>query len=254
MSDPTPTPPGPSPLEQLLAVQDLDTALARLQHRRATLPEREHLESTQAELRSIDVAGTEVGARRRDLVEREAELERQIGTLNQRRQAVEARLYGARGSAARDLTAMDDEVRHLGERRAELEEIELGLMEEQEPLDHELGALAARRQSTAARLDALAAELADAETVLDEEITALGAERAAAAERLPADLASRYESLRQHLGGTGAARLVGNRCEGCHLELPAVEVDRIRHLGPDELVTCDQCGRILVRSAPPGSG
>ena len=33
-----------------------------------------------------------------------------------------------------------------------------------------------------------------------------------------------------HLGGVGAARLVGDRCDGCHLTLPSVEVERIHHL------------------------
>jgi hypothetical protein len=44
------------------------------------------------------------------------------------------------------------------------------------------------------------------------------------------------------------ARLVGNHCDGCHLTLPSMELDRIRHLAEREVVTCDQCGRILVRS------
>jgi predicted nucleic acid-binding Zn-ribbon protein len=45
----------------------------------------------------------------------------------------------------------------------------------------------------------------------------------------------------------GAARVVGSSCGGCHLTLPATELDRIRRAEPDALVTCDQCGRILVR-------
>ena len=47
-------------------------------------------------------------------------------------------------------------------------------------------------------------------------------------------------------GGTGAARLIGQHCDGCHLELSAVEVERIRAATPDAVVTCEQCGRILV--------
>jgi predicted nucleic acid-binding Zn-ribbon protein len=43
------------------------------------------------------------------------------------------------------------------------------------------------------------------------------------------------------------ARLAHNRCEGCHLTLASVELDRIRHLDPEELVHCQECGRILVR-------
>jgi len=44
----------------------------------------------------------------------------------------------------------------------------------------------------------------------------------------------------------GAARLVGDRCDGCHLTLPSVEVERIHHLSADALATCPQCDRILV--------
>ena len=43
------------------------------------------------------------------------------------------------------------------------------------------------------------------------------------------------------------ARLSGNRCEGCHLTLSAVDVDRIRHLPPDEHAYCTECNRLLVR-------
>ena len=78
---------------------------------------------------------------------------------------------------------------------------------------------------------------------------AIAAEEAARAELaagLPADLADRYEVLRSHLGGVGAARLVGDRCDGCHLTLSSVEVERIRHLPPEEFATCPQCDRILV--------
>ena len=69
---------------------------------------------------------------------------------------------------------------------------------------------------------------------------------AAEAALLPTALADRYETLRSRLKGTGAARLVGSRCDGCHLELSSVEVEKIRALPPGEIATCEQCGRILV--------
>ena len=64
--------------------------------------------------------------------------------------------------------------------------------------------------------------------------------------QLPPALYERYELLRARLKGTGAARLIGNHCDGCHLELSAGEVERIRATTPDRVATCDQCGRILV--------
>ncbi len=63
---------------------------------------------------------------------------------------------------------------------------------------------------------------------------------------LPTALSDRYETLRARLKGTGAARLVGSHCDGCHLELSSGEVEKIRALPPGEVATCEQCGRILV--------
>jgi predicted nucleic acid-binding Zn-ribbon protein len=70
--------------------------------------------------------------------------------------------------------------------------------------------------------------------------------RAERAADLPTDLAERYERLRARLDGVGAAKLVGDRCDGCHLNLSSVELERLRHLRADEFATCPQCDRILV--------
>ena len=72
-------------------------------------------------------------------------------------------------------------------------------------------------------------------------------ERDRLAAEVPPDLIARYEQLRTKLGGTGAARLVGGSCGGCHLQLPAMELDRVKKAPPDAIIYCDQCGRILVR-------
>ena len=155
-------------------------------------------------------------------------------------------MYAATSSSGRDLQAMNDEVRHLTERRAELEELELVAMLDQDPIDAELAALRER----AAPLEAQAAELrrqvAEGQVEIDAALgEAIGA-RAAEAALLPTALSDRYETLRARLKGTGAARLVGSHCDGCHLELSSVEVEKIRALPPGEVATCEQCGRILV--------
>jgi predicted nucleic acid-binding Zn-ribbon protein len=240
----------PPPFDALLRVQDLDTAISQLQHRRATLPERAELGGVEQRLAGITTQMTEAGARRQTLVDRQAELERQIATLNARRAGLEEKLYASRGTAARDLQAMNEEIGHLSSRRAEIEEIELTLMEEQEPIESELAALRAEQVPLLATAEALRASLRETEAVVLEELREFEASRGKEAAQLPGDLADRYEVLRARLKGTGAARLVGNRCGGCHLELSAVEVDRIRHLPNDVIVTCDQCGRILVRTGP----
>jgi predicted nucleic acid-binding Zn-ribbon protein len=239
------------PLALLLEVQDLDTAISQLQHRQANMAERRQLAEVEATLAALERRAAELAASQQSLLAREAELEEQIESVAARRKALQDRLYADRGSAARDLQAMDAEIHHLADRRSEIEERELELMVEQEPVDAELAKVADERAQLEAAAGSLRAAVAVADTVAATELSTLEASRALMAARLPADLHERYDSLRAHLGGVGAARLVGNRCDGCHLELPSAEVDRIRHLAPGTYVTCDQCGRILVRAAGP---
>jgi hypothetical protein len=241
------------PLTVLLAVQDVDTHITQLHHRRESMEERRQLSEVEKTLAGLAKQSGELGARRQELQARQAELEEQIAGLTSRRQAIEDRMYADRNSAARDLQAMDGEIHHLTDRRAELEEVELTVMEEQEPVDADLARLADEQAQLESAADSLRTAVAAADSVLAAELSALEASRSIEAARLPADLLERYESLRARLGGVGSARLVGNRCDGCHLELPSAEVDRIRHLPPGDVVTCDQCGRILVRAAGPAS-
>ena len=84
------------------------------------------------------------------------------------------------------------------------------------------------------------------EKLSGELLDAMGVAMADGYVKWPARLRTRYERLRAHLGGVGAARLVGDRCEGCHLTLPSMELERIHHLPADTFATCPQCDRILV--------
>jgi len=237
-----------TPLESLMKVQDLDISISQLEHRKKTLQEKGQLDSVMAQLASIGEQEAALRAQRQVLVDRQAELETNIAGLMARRDAVEKRMLSDRSLAPRDLQAMESEVNHLTNRRAELEEVELELMEEQEPLDHALKQLVDERGQLQSAAEGLRHAVAAAESAVDAELEAQIAARGLEARQLPTDLSDRYETLRARLGGVGAARLVGNRCEGCHLELPSVEVERIQKLPADEVVTCDQCGRILVRS------
>jgi predicted nucleic acid-binding Zn-ribbon protein len=234
------------PLETLLEVQAHDTVLDQLRHRIETLPERAELSGVRRRLAEVSAAMAEVQVLVDDLAGRQGALEQHIAAAAKRRHEIEERMRSGGVSASRDLQAMDHEVHQLGARQAQLEEDELLLLEEEEPLDLAL----AGHRSEAEALTGDAARLQAAIAVADAEIHAsieqeevVRAERAA---ELPEELAERYELLRSRLGGVGAARLVDNRCDGCHLTLPSVDVERIRHLPPDQFAICTQCDRILV--------
>lgn len=233
-------------LEHLLAVQDLDTSITQLQHRRDALADALGLRAVETELAALESQRADRAARRASLASTQQELEKQIAALTERRDAIEKRMYTATGSAARDLQAMSEEVRHLSERRAELEEQQLEAMLDQDPVDTELAGLRDRMAPLEEEAEELRRRLSAAQLEIDAEIAAAAGTRAAEAALVPTPLSDRYEMLRARLKGTGAARLVGSHCDGCHLELSSVEVEKIRALPPGEVATCEQCGRILV--------
>ena len=233
-------------LDHLLAVQDLDTSITQLEHRRDALIETSGLAAVEAELTRLEAQRADAAARAAALTATQKELEEQIAGITERRTAIEQRMYAATSSSGRDLQAMNDEVHHLTDRRSELEELELVAMLDQDPVDAELAALRDRSAPLEARGEELRAQVARDQLEIDAALAAAIGSRAAEASLLPTALADRYETLRARLRGTGAARLVGNRCGGCHLELSSVEVEKIRSLPPGDVATCEQCGRILV--------
>jgi predicted nucleic acid-binding Zn-ribbon protein len=233
-------------LEQLLVVQDLDTAITQLQHRRTALPERSGLTGLEVELGNFNAEKVALMGRRAELMATQKDLEGQIAVVRERRTGIEQRMYAARGSSTRDLQAMDEEVRHLTQRQNELEELELVAMVDQEPIDAELATLSERSAPVAERATLLRAEVAAGQAEIDEELAQALPARDAAAAELPPAWADRYEKLRARMKGVAVARLIGQRCDGCHQELSNVEVEKIRALPPETVVTCDLCGRILV--------
>ena len=233
-------------LAHLLAVQDLDTTITQLEHRRAALVESSGLAAVQAQLASLGAEREDAAARRAVLAATQKDLEEQIAVISERGSVIEKRMYASTSSSGRDLQAMNEEVRHLTERRAELEELELVAMLEQDPIDAELAALRERIVPLEAQAAELRRQVAEDQVEIDGALSEAISSRAAAAALLPAALSNRYETLRARLKGTGAARLVGSHCDGCHLELSSGEVEKIRALPPGDAATCEQCGRILV--------
>ena len=236
-----------APFDTLLEVQEHDTHIDQLRHRRDTLADKAELAQIRSRLAALASHAATVQADRDEHGSRQEALEAQIDSSKARRTELQKRLFGGQVAAARELQAMDEEVRHLARHIGDLEDRELEVMEVLEPLDAALAEAEQQRQALDSRATALRQSAAADEAAIDGEIAAANELRAPLAAQVPADLLERYEKLRTKLGGTGAARLVGGSCGGCHLALPAMEVDRIKKQPPEAVITCDNCGRILVR-------
>lgn len=235
-------------LTVLLEVQDHDTHLDQLRHRRATLPERGEITRLEQEVARVDrqVAGVEVVLD--DLTRQQRRLEDDVAGIEAKAASVHTTLYGGTVTSPRELQDLQSELDALRRRQADLEDQVLELMERLEEPQAECEALGNERARHHETLEAARRSLTAAEAEVDVEIAAVTAERDALAADVPPALLDEYRRLREGLGGIGAARLeAGGRCGGCQLLLSAVERDRIKGLAPDALVHCEECGRLLVR-------
>jgi hypothetical protein len=235
----------------LLELQEIDTTLAQLAHRRANLSELAELDELARQLSSLEDeqvrAQVDVDDLDRDIVR----LERDVEQVRSRRDKDSTLLTTGKGPA-RELTALQHEIESLDRRKSELEDAELELMERREQAQAHLDEVAGRltksrerRAETENRRDAVLAEITQQEAV------ATGS-RAPLVERIPADLVTLYERIRADAGGAGAALLRGGRCGGCRLELSGSERSRVKAAAPDEVVRCEECRRIMVRTAESG--
>ena len=192
-------------LEHLLAVQDLDTSITQLQHRRQALLESSGLAAVEAQLAAIEAERADAAARRGVLTATQKELEEQIAVISERRSGVEQRMYASTSSSGRDLQAMNDEVRHLTDRRAELEELELVAMLEQDPIDAELAALRERAAPLEAQAEELRGQVAgdqvEIDAALGEAVGRPGGRGGAAADRALRPLRDAAGPPQGHRGG-----------------------------------------------------
>ena len=234
-------------LDDLLAVQLLDTRIDQLRHQRAHLPPRAALRSLATELDAAQSLVDEAAARLKALRSSQKEAEDHASLLEDKATAVDRTLYDGSVTAHKELESLQAEIRQLKEHQAEFEDQALELMEQAEPVEAERDERQRSVDTLVARREELEAELAVGEAELDVQLDALVAERTAAIAPVPADLVSLYDALRERLGGVAVAKLAGARCEGCHLEIPSAELEQVRRAPTDEAVHCPECDRLLVR-------
>jgi predicted nucleic acid-binding Zn-ribbon protein len=235
------------PLQTLLDVQAHDLSADQLRHRKATLPERLALAEQQAAMARLDTELGELRGRLLDLERSQKRIEDEVATLAAKSEAENKRLYSGTVTSPRELQAMQEEIDGLARRQRELEDEVLEIMEAAEPLHEEVDRLEGVRDGHAAEAERLGTVIAAAEAEIDGELEGVLGERNQLASAIPEDLLATYERLRDRLGGIGVARLEGTQCMGCHLSIPATEVDAIRHATPGAVVFHEECGRILVR-------
>ena len=152
----------------------------------------------------------------------------------------------------KDLERMQHELQSLERRIASLEDDELEVMARVEDAQRELDSLTAQVRAADERLATLATARDEKQAEIDAELSKATAERATAVEGMPEDLMALYEKLRAQKGGVGAAALHQRRCTGCQLGIDTAELAVIKRAPSNEVIRCEECSRILVRTPESG--
>ncbi len=233
-------------LDALLEVQAHDLAIDQLQYRRQSLPEREALRSVVASREDVERSKVTTVAAIHELERLQRRLEDEVDRLEAKALDSDARLYGGQIKALKELQALSTEIESLRVRKRGQEDALLEVMESIEPLTTEVHRLGAEGVALTLEAERLTGVLAEQEREIDRELEVEKAARDRVAARVPDPLLATYERLRRQLGGVGVARAEGGRCTGCHLSLSAVELDSLRRAAPGQVVSHEECGRILV--------
>jgi uncharacterized protein len=237
---------------RLLELAEIDAELTRLEHRRRGLPEHQEvaaLEQRDRELRD-ELAALE--ATEGDLKREQAKSEADVEQVRARIDRDRARLDAGRVASPKELENLQSEIESLHRRQADLEEIVLDVMERLEGTQGRQAAARGERERIGADLSTVSARRDAALAEIGEQAGKATDRRTAVVADEPADLVDLYERLRTQHGGVGAAALRRGRCEGCHLSLNTVDLNTIRAAPPDEVLRCEECRRILVRTDESG--
>jgi len=212
----------------------------------SNLPEHEQIKAIYKRLEDaaveLKVVETELEDVSIDLRRSEVDVEAVVDRMKKD----EARLNAGTASP-KELEQTQHELATLAKRKAELEDGELEIMMRHDSVKKRLDELASDEVGLKQLELELNVRLENAKTEIGAELARAKSDRALLVPQVESALYDLYEKVRTSANGVGAALLIGNKCDGCHLEINAVEVERIKSLATDEVLRCEECRRILVR-------
>ena len=228
----------------ILELQAADTLADQLRHRRDHLPELEQVAAARGRHAEWE--------RRRDGLQRRLdELEAVISRSESDSRAIDldrARLEKQLKTviSPREAEALMHEIAVLTERRGALDDAELSALEEQAEIDDDMIAHAASEDGLVSAISVAEDAATQAAAQIDAQLADIDRRHDALRSAVDAALLNRYDQLRRQQM-VAAAALNGSRCEGCHLDLSAAELDEVRSVARDgRIADCPHCGRLLV--------
>jgi len=229
---------------RLLTLQEIDTAIDRLSARKEVLESGGELAAARNQ---ADAAERALGELRLqlDVVGRDqSKLEHEIDSLTQKAAAEDKRLYDGSIVNAKELESIQHEIENLKRRRSDREDEMLGLMEVREELERRTAEAQATSDTLRERVESVGGAALEELTSVEAELEAKLSQRRALVPEIEPDVLELYEDLRKQKKGMGAVALVDGVCQGCHEQLSAMELDKVKRV--EGVRRCEHCRRILV--------
>ncbi len=237
----------PEQQQRLLDLQVLDSRADLLSRQRREHPTVTRLDGLAVE---ADELSTRMTAAENAVEEAAAGLrvaEREAEDVTGRQKRDQQRLDAGSVSSPRELESLQHEIATLQAKLDEIETAELEAMEQLDTAQAEVARLREQASAVETSREQAQSEQDEAWAAIDGELAAIASDRAAIVAELDADLVGRYERSRAQHGGVGVGALRHGRCEGCRLSLTPADLARANAAPADELVRCEECGRLLVR-------
>jgi predicted nucleic acid-binding Zn-ribbon protein len=231
-------------LDRLLELQELDSAIDRLEVRKRQLEEGKEMAAARA---SMEDAEGRLGELRLgvDAVMREQQrLEREIDSMTRKAEADEKRLYDGSIVNIKEMEALQHEITSLRERRSRSEDELLEQMVRRDDLESRAREANTLVQQTRARLEAVGGEAVAELERIEEELAEKRVTREKLVPEFHDELLELYEELRGQKRGVAVAALVDGVCQACHEKLSAMELDRLKRT--EGVKRCEYCRRIVV--------
>ncbi|MGW5230733.1 zinc ribbon domain-containing protein [Streptomyces nodosus] len=237
---------------RLLDVQALDVRLQQLAHRRRTLPEHAEIEALTKDLSQLRDLLVAAQTEESDCAREQTKAEQDVDQVRRRSARDQQRLDSGAVTSPKDLENLQHEITSLAKRQGDLEDVVLEVMERRESAQERVTELTGRVESVQSKIDDATGRRNAAFEEIDGEVASVTKEREVVAGAVPGDLLKLYDKLREQQGGIGAAKLYQGTCQGCRQELAITELSEIRSAAPDTVIRCENCRRILVRTAESG--
>jgi predicted nucleic acid-binding Zn-ribbon protein len=223
-----------------------------VRHQLASIPEAAQLAELGTRRRQVDDAVRDLRVEVDDLTAEQQKADRDVESVKARRDRDRGMVDSGTVANPKDIERMLHELESLERRIGDLEDAEIEVMERLETAQQQLHERTAELAAIDEEAERLEAARASRAAELDRELGQVADERKLTADGVPDDLLALYEKLREQKGGVGAAALRARQCGGCRLTLDTSILGDIAKRPSDEVVRCEECGRILVRTGESG--